>query len=90
MTVESRSADGRAFGNGCKVQMTVADVLTALHGGSEELYLSTQEAPVQPDGFPALLTPPLRRLVEHGLPLRPVLTGNLIPQVQRTDCPDAR
>eukprot|EP00892_Ulva_mutabilis_P010350 jgi/Ulvmu1/7688/UM038_0120.1 len=80
VTVESRAADGRAFGNGRKVQRTVAEVLDDLHRGSEELYLSTQEAPLQPDGFPALLTPPLRRLVQHGLPLKPAVTGNLVPQ----------
>ena len=86
VSVESRSEEGRAFGNGRKVQLTVADVLRRIHQGSEELYLSTQDAATQPDGFPALLTPPLRRLAEHGLPLKPAVMGNLIPQVRMLSC----
>lgn len=81
VSVELQSGKGRAFGNGRKVQMAVAEVLQKLHAGSEELYLSTQDAPVEVDGFPALLTPPLHRMVDRGLPLKPAVMGNLIPQV---------
>lgn len=82
VSVEVQSGKGRAFGNGSKVHMTVAEVMERLHSGSEQLYLSTQEAPVEADGFPALLTPPLHRLVDHGLPLKPAVMGNLVPQVK--------
>lgn len=82
VSVEVRSGRGRAFGNGSKVQMTVAEVMERLHSGSEEVYLSTQDAPVDADGFPALLTPPLHRMVDDGLPLKPAVMGNLVPQVK--------
>lgn len=81
VSVETRSSQGRAFGNGRKAIMSVADVLSKLQTGSEELYLSTQEARIEADGFPALLTPPLQGLLGQGMPLRPAVMGNLVPQV---------
>ena len=75
--VEAMQAGSCAFGQGHKQSMTVSDFLHRLQGG-HKLYLSTQEADVDFDGHPQLLTAPLSKL--PGLPLKPQITKGLVPQ----------
>jgi hypothetical protein len=78
--VEVRAEHGRAFGNGRKRSMVLRDFLDQVSAGNEGLYMTTQTAAEDADNFPALLTPPLDTLTRQGLPLRPAVMGNLIPQ----------
>jgi Cupin-like domain len=78
--VEVRAKTGRAFGNGHKKSMKLRSFLRMLSTGNKDLYLSTQDAPEDSDGFPELLTVPLKGLVRKGLPLKPSVMSNLVPQ----------
>lgn len=60
--------------------MKVNSFVRELSKGNTDLYLTTQEAPEDSDGFPALLTVPLKHLVANGLPVKPEVMGNLVPQ----------
>lgn len=80
LKVEKRAETGRAFGNGKKQSMQMHSFLQQLSNGNQDLYLTTQDAPEGSDGFPELLTVPLRGLVDKGLPLKPAVMGNLVPQ----------
>lgn len=80
VTVEQRSETGCAFGNGQKRNMKLHTFLKQVTKGNKNLYLTTQEASEDSDGFPELLTAPLKGLLSKGLPLRPSVMGNLVPQ----------
>jgi hypothetical protein len=57
----------------------MADFTSRLAKGDTALYLTTQDALVDEDGFPELLTTPLKNL-SLNLPLKPAIMGNLVPQ----------
>lgn len=80
LRVEERAETGRAFGNGQKRSIQLCSFLHQLSNGNKELYLTTQDAAEDADGFPELLTAPLRGLLGEGLPLRPAVMGNMVPQ----------
>lgn len=80
LKVEMRAETGRAFGNGQKQSMKLHSFLKQLSKGNKDLYLTTQEALKDSDGFPELLSVPLKGLVDEGLPLKPAVMGNLVPQ----------
>lgn len=82
LMIEARGSEKDAFGQGKKQLMTLQDFLNA---NDANLYLSTQQAPIDFDGHPALVSAPLTALLKHpafvrGLPLRPAIVGNLVPQ----------
>ena len=57
--------------------MPLSDFFRHLKSGADRVYLSTQNADVDFDGHPKLLTPPLAQL--PGLPVRPRIMGALVP-----------
>lgn len=80
MDLEVRVPEGLPFGRGRKRRGTFGEVLQAAQRGDDGLYLTTQRAEVEADGFPAVLAPPLTAL-RSELPLLPALLGHLVPQV---------
>ena len=77
--VEVRGAGTEAFGKGRKRKGTFEEVLRAAQQGDDSLYMTTQRAEMEADGYPAVLAPPLTAL-QRDLPLVPALLGNLVPQ----------
>jgi hypothetical protein len=60
--------------------MKLHSFLKLMSKGNQDLYLTTQDALEDSDGFPELLTAPLKGLMHKGLPLKPSVMGNLVPQ----------
>ena len=75
--VEVQSHRELSFGRGQTERMPVSDFFRRLKNGADRVYLSTQDADVDFDGHPKLLTPPLAQL--PGLPIRPRIMGELVP-----------
>lgn len=64
---------------GRKQQTTFGEVLRRVFSGDDTLYMTTQEAPMGPDGHPEVLAPPAAQLASD-FPLQPALLGSLVPQ----------
>lgn len=78
VAVEVRKTDGQAFGRGRKQRMPASQFFDLLDSPESLVYLSTQDAPVDFDGQPRLLGPPLAAL--EGLPIAPRIARPLVPQ----------
>ena len=76
--VEVRKAATDPFGRGCKQRMPASQFFALLDSPESTAYLSTQDVPVDYDGQPQLLGPPLASL--GGLPKSPPITRPLVPQ----------
>lgn len=77
--VEVRDGSHDAFGHGRKQTSTFADVVRKISAGDARFYLTTQEPPLGPDGYPEIWASPVS-LLAADLPLRPKLFGDLVPQ----------
>ena len=54
-------------------------VLQAAERGDDSVYMTTQQAEMEVDGYPAVLAPPLTAL-QSDVPLLPAMLGHLVPQ----------
>jgi len=77
--VEHRKNIADTFGRGQKIAMPFGEVLRRVFSGDDTIYMTTQEAPLGPDGHPEVLAPPTAQLAAD-FPLQPALLGNLVPQ----------
>ena len=79
ISVEKRSGTKAKFGQGNEVKLRFGQFLDLLEAGSDEYYLTTQDVLTTADGRPHVMSPFMEKLADD-FPLRPKLTGNLIPQ----------
>ena len=79
ISVEKRSGPKAKFGQGNEVKLRFGEFLDLLEAGSDEYYLTTQDVLTTADGRPHVMSPFMEKLADD-FPLRPKLTGNLIPQ----------
>ena len=77
--VEQRAGPSDGFGRDRKVEMTFGEALKRVNFGDETIYMTTQEAPVGPDGHPEVLASPTAALADD-FPMQPALLGALVPQ----------
>ena len=79
IAVEKRSGTKAKFGQGNEVKLRFREFLDLIEAGSDEYYLTTQDVLTTADGRPHVMSPFMEKLA-GDFPLRPKLTGNLIPQ----------
>ena len=75
--VETRAQSGIAYGQGKYDTMAFSSFLDILTDGSTKPYVTTQDAEVDEQGRPAIMSSPCTEL-SHDFPLVPPLVGNLI------------
>ena len=76
--VETRDSTTAPFGQGKKKRMAFTDFLKRFEAGDSTLYLTTQTLGLDLEGRAELMGAPVSALV-GDFPLRPSLTGNLVP-----------
>ena len=79
IAVEKRTDATDKFGQGNEVKLKFADFLDLLEGGSDSYYLTTQDVKTDGGGRPHVMAP-FMQCLSDDFPIRPKLTGNLIPQ----------
>lgn len=79
MDLEVRGGRAESFGRGRKRRGTFVEVLQAAQRNDDSVYMTTQRAELEADGYPAVLAPPLTAL-RSDVPLVPALLGHLVPQ----------
>ena len=79
VSVEYRSSDSEGFGLGKRRTMLFKEFLSRISQGQENLYLTSPEQPIGPNGFPDVMVPPVL-LLESDIPSRMSWAGNLVPQ----------
>ncbi len=79
VSVEYRSSPSERFGLGKRRHMLFKEFLSRLSQGQENLYVTSPEQPIGPNGFPDVMAPPLLHL-SSDLPVRLSWAGNLVPQ----------
>ena len=79
ISVEKRTSATAKFGRGNEVKLRFGEFLDLIEAGSDEYYLTTQDVLTTADGRPHVMSPFMEKLADD-FPLRPKLTGNLIPQ----------
>ena len=78
--VEQRTSVKDGFGQGRKVPMTLSNFITQINQSDQSLYMTTQDLPLELDGHPAIMGPPLSQLavLKPSLPLVPPVMGSLV------------
>ena len=77
--VEVRKEQNESFGRGNETPMAFEQFLDLVEAGDAKHYLTTQDVEANEDGQPDLMAPFMKAL-KGDFPLRPKITGNLIPQ----------
>mmetsp|Transcript_19565 Transcript_19565/g.42199 ORF Transcript_19565/g.42199 Transcript_19565/m.42199 type:complete len:514 (-) Transcript_19565:44-1585(-) len=79
IAAEKRTNATDKFGQGNEVKLKFSDFLDLLEAGSDSYYLTTQDVKTDSGGRPHVMAP-FMQCLSDDFPIRPKLTGNLIPQ----------